>query len=242
MKKLLLATAAAAPLLAMANLASAADLGVRAALAPAPVVPVYTWTGLYVGGGWGYGMYNLDTQASSVLAPFSVTQTLGGRGWLGTVTAGGDYQLNNWLVIGAFGDYDWANIKQNGSGQNPVLGAIKETSAWAVGARAGYAVTPAFMTYFNGGFTQARFSGSAGIVPTHTYSGWFIGSGVETRLNGLLSGMLGLGPGWFWRTEYRFSEFQSASFATAAPLLSASVRPFTQTVRTEITYKFNWGY
>jgi outer membrane immunogenic protein len=68
MKKLLLATVAAAPLLA-ANLASAADLGVRAA-APAPVVPVYTWTGLYVGGGWGYGMYNLDTTAS-VLPPLS---------------------------------------------------------------------------------------------------------------------------------------------------------------------------
>jgi outer membrane immunogenic protein len=240
MKKLLLATAAAAPFLAMANLATAADLGVRAAAAPAPVVPVYTWTGLYVGGGWGYGMYNLDTQASSTLAPFGVNQTLGGRGWLGTVTAGGDYQLNNWLVIGAFGDYDWANIKQNG--QNPILGAIKENSAWAVGARAGYAVTPAFMTYFNGGFTQAHFSATAGIIPSHTYSGWFIGSGVETRLNGLLSGMLGLGPGWFWRTEYRFSQFDSASFSTA-PLLTASVRPYTQTVRTEITYKFNWaGY
>jgi outer membrane immunogenic protein len=98
------------------------------------------------------------------------------------------------------------------------------------------------MTYFNGGFTQAHFSATAGIIPSHTYSGWFIGSGVETRLNGLLSGVLGLGPGWFWRTEYRFSQFESASFSTT-PLLTASIRPYTQTVRTEITYKFNWaGY
>ena len=124
MKKLLLATAAAVPLLT-GSLASAADLGVRAAAAPAPVVPVYTWTGLYVGAGWGYGMYNLDTQASTVPPLFSASQTLGGRGWLGTVTAGGDYQLNNWLVIGAFGDYDWANIKQNG--QNPILGRSRKT-------------------------------------------------------------------------------------------------------------------
>ena len=236
MKKLLLATAAAAPLLAMANLACAADLGVRAAVAPAPVVPVYTWTGLYIGGGWGYGMYNLDTRESTPL--FSASETLGGRGWLGTVTAGGDYQLSNWLVIGAFGDYDWANIKQNGTN---ALEQLKENSAWAVGARAGYAVTPAFMTYFNGGFTQAHFSATGGVIPSHTYSGWFLGSGIETRLNGLLSGMLGLGPGWFWRTEYRFSQFESASFSNL-PLLTTSVRPYTQTVRTEITYKFNWGY
>jgi outer membrane immunogenic protein len=238
MKKLLLATAAAAPLLA-ASLANAADLGVRAVAAPAPVVPVYTWTGLYVGAGWGYGMYNLDTTASVLPPLFSVSQTLGGRGWLGTAVVGGDYQLNNWLVLGAFGDYDWANIKNNGA--NPVFGTLKENSAWAVGGRAGYAVTPAFLTYFDAGFTQAHFSTSAGVIPSHTYSGWFIGSGFDTRLSGLLSGWLGLGPGWYWRTEYRFSEFQSASF-TAAPLpATASVRPFVQTVRTEIIYKFNSG-
>jgi outer membrane immunogenic protein len=104
-------------------------------------------------------------------------------------------------------------------------------------------VTPAFMTYFDAGFTQAHFSTSAGLIPSHTYSGWVIGSGVETRLNGLLSGMLGLGPGWFWRTEYRFSEFQSATFSAVPVPATASVRPFVQTVRTEITYKFNWaGY
>jgi outer membrane immunogenic protein len=238
MKKLLLATAAAATLL-VANLANAADMAVRAAAPPPAAAPVYSWTGLYLGAGWGYGMYNLDTQASSVIAPFGVTQTLGGRGWLGTATVGGDYQVNSWLLIGAFGDYDWANIKQNG--QNPVLGAIKENTAWTVGGRAGYVVTPAFMTYINGGFTQAHFSASAGIIPSHTYSGWFLGSGVETRLSGLLAGWLGLGPGWFWRTEYRFSDFQSTSFSNV-PLLTASVHPYVQTVRTEITYKFNWGY
>jgi outer membrane immunogenic protein len=199
MKKLLLATAAAAPLLA-ASLASAADLGVRAAAPPAPVVPVYTWTGLYVGAGWGYGMYNLDTTASVLPPLFSVSQTLGGRGWLGTAVVGGDYQVNNWLVLGAFGDYDWANIKNNGA--NPVFGTMKEKSAWAVG-------------------------------------GWFIGSGFDTRLSGLLSGWLGLGPGWYWRTEYRFSQFESATFTSVPAVATASVRPYTQTVRTEIIYKFN---
>ena len=82
MKKLLLATAAAVPLLT-ANLASAADMAVRAAVPPPAAPPVYTWTGLYLGAGWGYGMYNLDTTASFLPPLFSVSQTLGGRGWLG---------------------------------------------------------------------------------------------------------------------------------------------------------------
>ena len=29
---------------------------------------------------------------------------------------------------------------------------------WAAGARAGFLVTPKFLTYFDGGYTQANFS------------------------------------------------------------------------------------
>ena len=41
--------------------------------------------------------------------PFTLpfTQTQGGRGWLGTVTVGGDYQFNDRIVVGVFADYDW---------------------------------------------------------------------------------------------------------------------------------------
>src|SRR4051812_5270918 len=110
MKKLLLATAA---VLLAGPSALAADMAVRAAVPPPrPPLPIYSWTGVYVGAGWGYGMYNLDTQANNIVGPFSVNQTLGGRGWLGTAVLGADYQVTNWLVLGAFGDYDWANIKQ----------------------------------------------------------------------------------------------------------------------------------
>ena len=67
----------------------------------------------------------------------------------------------------------------------------KESSTWAVGGRAGVLVTPRFLTYFDGGFTQARFDGVnynfaiAGGGPSglslaaQTYNGWFIGSGFE---------------------------------------------------------------
>src|SRR5262245_32857868 len=106
MKKLLLAATALVSLVGGVP-PTAADMAVRAAPPPAPM---QTWTGLYVGAGWGYGMYNLDTTVNPFGLPFAGTETLGGRGWLGTVTVGGDYQLNNWIVVGAFADYDFANI------------------------------------------------------------------------------------------------------------------------------------
>jgi outer membrane immunogenic protein len=239
MKKFLL-TSVAFIALAAGTPAGAADMAVRAVAPPPPPAPVYnSWTGVYVGGGWGYGMYNLDTAVTPVGIGVS-NQTLGGRGWLGTVTLGGDYQLNNWLVLGGFADYDLADIKSNN--QSPSLinpfGTIRETSAWAVGARAGWVVNPTFMPYFNAGYTRARFTDSAATLPSHWYNGWFIGSGVETRLSGFL-GILG--PGWFWRNEYRFAEYRNTTFSNNPILSSVSARPFVQTVRSEITYKFNWG-
>jgi outer membrane immunogenic protein len=238
MKKLLLAATALISFVA-ANPAMAADMAVRAA-APPPA-PVATWTGLYVGAGWGYGMYNLDTTVNPLGLPFSATETLGGRGWLGTVTVGGDYHFNNWMVLGAFADYDFANIKSHNQTPSPIepFGNIKETSAAFVGARAGLTFNPGFLTYVSAGWTRARFSDSAAVLPSHNYSGWFLGTGVETRLSGLL-GILG--PGWFWRNEYRFADYRSATFTNSPLLTSVNVRPFVQTVRSEIIYKFNWGY
>jgi len=239
MKKLLLAAVALIALTA-GDRAGAADMAVRA-VAPPPAAPVNSWSGVYLGAGWGYGMFNLDTVVTPVGLPFSATETLGGRGWLGTVTVGGDYQLNNWLVIGGFADYDWANIKSHGQSPSPIepFGTLKENSAWAVGARGGWAINPTFMPYVSVGYTRARFTDAAVTVPSHTYSGWFIGSGVETKLSGFL-GILG--PGWFWRNEYRFADYRSTSFSNGPLVTSVSVRPFVQTVRSEITYKFNWGY
>ena len=185
MKKLLLAATALIALVA-GNPASAADMAVRAA-APPPAAPISNWTGLYVGAGWGYGMYNLDTQVNPAGLPFSASETLGGRGWLGTVTVGGDYQLNNWVVLGAFADYDWANIKSHNQTPSPIepFGTVKETGAWSVGARAGWALNPAFLSYVSVGYTRARFTDSAAVLPSHNYGGWFIGTGVETRLSSI---------------------------------------------------------
>ena len=83
---------------------------------------------------------------------------------------------------------------------------------------------PNLLTYVDGGFTQAKFDQSnlstqftVPALPTgdpsgHTFNGWFIGGGTEYAFTWLPV------RGLFWRTEYRYSMYQSAdvpSFFTA---------------------------
>ena len=64
-----------------------------------------------VGGGFGYGMWNADTSATDTNLDFTTaTVTNGGRGWLGTLRGGFDYQFSEHIVAGVLGDYDFANI------------------------------------------------------------------------------------------------------------------------------------
>ncbi len=80
-------------------------------------------------------------------------------------------------------------------------------------------------------------------VASHNYNGWFIGTGVEGQLPFF-------GKGWFIRTEYRYADYGETTLpVTAAGGAIATVggipvdvklHPIVQTVRTEVTYKFNW--
>ena len=105
MKKLLLAAVAGVVL--AAGPAVAADLGRKA---PAYIPPPPTFTGCYVDGGVGYGLYNIDHSGQILGQQFTTETTSGGRGWLGRVGGGCDYQIGgggfwgNW-VVGAFADY-----------------------------------------------------------------------------------------------------------------------------------------
>jgi outer membrane immunogenic protein len=233
-----------------AGSAFAADLPARAYTAPAAVAaPVHSWTGFYVGAGFGYGLF--DAETSSAGPGFAVTRNgdTGGRGWFGTIQTGYDAQMANW-VVGIFADYDWSNIKGTLSDLNTGNNfALKQNSAWAVGGRIGYLVTPQFLTYFSGGYTEANFRSSIGTcagvgcvrlgtLPHHTYSGYFLGGGTEYAFSWF-------GPGWTIKSEYRLAEYSSDTFAvTTVPALvgaTATVRPFVQTIRSELVYKFNWG-
>src|ERR1700682_20798 len=106
-----------AALFLAASSALAADMAAKAPLRAAPVAYAPNWTGCYVGGGGGYGLWNQENTAFAdgpPRVPFSDTTTTGGRGYFGTVQGGCDYQfaaMGQQFVIGAFGDYDFSSLK-----------------------------------------------------------------------------------------------------------------------------------
>src|SRR4029077_3435048 len=104
MKKILLALTVVAALTGSAN---AADLAARPyTKAPPPIAPVYSWTGFYIFGGVGGGIWDADSYAVSrpTGLPLTNTQRFGGDGWFGTVGAGYDWQFNGGWVAGIFAD------------------------------------------------------------------------------------------------------------------------------------------
>jgi outer membrane immunogenic protein len=261
MKKLAIALTAIA---AFSAPALAADMAVKSPMrAPPPIAYAPSWTGCYVGAGGGGAYTNNDHNDVNLVtgffgpagSPAGPNMTTGARGWFGTVGAGCDYQFNN-FVVGLFGDYDFMDVKGDiafdGIRAPMVTGSQKQDQQWAVGGRVGYVVLPQLMTYVSGGYTQAHwknatlvgfgtfFPSPSVVLPGATKGGWFIGAGDEYALNFFL-------PGLFWKTEYRYSEFDRANVGNFPPpfpgagSFSMTEKFREHSVRSELVYRFNWG-
>ena len=174
MKKILLASVA---LFGFAGAASAADLPVRAA-PPAPIiaaVPVFTWTGFYVGVNAGYG-WNANDSITVGGVRFDLDDE---GGFVGGAQAGYNYQIGS-FVVGLEGDIQYADFGGDdrfdfdGDG---ILDDDFNTSDWfgTVRARAGVAFDRALI-YATGGFA---FADNA--------TGWTVGGGLEYAFTNNLS-------------------------------------------------------
>src|ERR1700743_984087 len=163
MKKLVLALTAVA---AFSGSALAADLPARTYTKAPMAEPAYNWTGFYIFGGGGGGVWGGDNSKFNNVtgAPFTVNQRLGGDGWFGTVGAGYDWQFNQSWVAGIFADGQFGSLRGQINGVSlagPVIGSEKMRDAWAAGARLGYLVAPNVYSYVNAGFTQSYWSGAS---------------------------------------------------------------------------------
>jgi outer membrane immunogenic protein len=256
MKKLVLSLAALA---AFTGSASAADLAARPyTKAPPPVMaPVYNWTGFYLFGGGGYGLWEAETSTINPVTGacvLCVEQRQGGKGGFGTVGGGFDWQFGGSWVAGVFGDAQFGDIRGTIQDQGPFFaGQEKLRTSWAAGVRFGYLVAPNVLTYVNGGYSGSDWSGTNMVntffgapttfsTPSFRRDGWFVGGGVENSLN-----FFGWNaPGWFWKTEYRVARYESinipdTSITPPAFQNSIAFRPTVQTISTSIVYRFNWG-
>jgi outer membrane immunogenic protein len=251
MKKIVLALTALA---AFTGSALAADMAPRYSKAPAPVVVAPSWTGFYIFGGAGGGLWNADSNVQTFPGNVAVTrdQRLGGDGWFGTVGAGYDWQFNGSWVAGIFADGQFGSIR--GSVSDPfnfIEGREKLRTSYAAGVRLGYLVAPNVYSYVNGGYSGSEWSGAnlsslAGgptVATTGSFhrNGWFVGGGVENSLN-----IFGIAaPGWFMKTEYRSAfydritlpeTFVGGGLTGFAP----TFKPWVQTISTSLVYRFNW--
>lgn len=176
-----LAVIATVSSVASAQIASAADMPVKAPVAPAPVA--YNWTGFYIGAniGGGWGNRNLAISPNDPTAPFWATfvTNFGGvvnstpsfktSGVLGGLQLGYNWQFNrNWL-IGFETDFNWANVDGSSltgtGGTAAFTESFDERIKWfgTVRARLGYLPTDKLLAFITGGFAYGRVEHSANI-------------------------------------------------------------------------------
>src|ERR1700676_4964820 len=147
MKKLVLALSAVA---AFTGSALAADLPARTYSKAPMMAPVYNWTGFYIFGGAGGGLWDADSnvQTTTPVTALTRNQRTGGDGWFGTVGIGYDWQFNGKWVAGIFADGQFGDI--HGSLSDPFFqteGREKLKTSYAAGARIGYLVAPNVLSY-----------------------------------------------------------------------------------------------
>ena len=237
---------AAAALLGLGanSAASAADLPVKAPRA-APV-PLYNWTGCYIGGNVGGGWSRMDTTRLFTDPAIPANLDYGREndsGFIGGGQVGCDFQTTNW-VFGVQAEFDFGNVK--GSHNILNLPGFSEQNnvqqIYTVAGRIGYLWTPQVLTYAKVGVAyfqnknQLYFPGGALFESSKfTDPGMLAGGGIEWMF----------APNWsvFAEGNYIWTTDDAAhDYATPAGIPSEVInnRQRLVTALVGINYKFHW--
>jgi outer membrane immunogenic protein len=173
MRRFQCALLAAVAVFGFASVASAADLPVKAPVAP--VAAPYSWTGFYiganVGGGWGHQNISYSPNDPAGVAFINDGNAVLGdsfksSGVVGGLQLGYNYQFNRSWLVGLETDFDWTGMK--GSGFTPYFSGLEISSAeervkWfgTVRGRLGYLPTDNLLAYVTGGFAYGKVEHSA---------------------------------------------------------------------------------
>jgi outer membrane immunogenic protein len=244
LRRLLMASVSA---VALGEAAIAADIPPTA---PPPVyappVPIFTWTGVYVGGQIGYAWGNQNINLGDNFGDF-VTAGFSASGVIGGAHVGYNLQLNQ-FVLGLEGDVDGSSLSNTVSGVIFPLGIptfatynSKADIQGSIRGRVGYA-WDRVLVYATGGiaFLGVNATLTTGF-PFSSYNstssarvGWTIGGGLEYAVTSK----------WSIRSEYRYADFgQSTIFPTDFGLSGLGVfinRHVTENrVQAGFSYKFD---
>ena len=114
--------------IALTGSAFAADLPIS----PPPPVPIFTWTGAYIGGqiGYAWDSGNLNYSGFDPRTGLAFTTGLGGspNGVIGGAHVGYNYQIDQW-VFGLEGSVDGTSITNTVTGAFPAFGGSAITAS-----------------------------------------------------------------------------------------------------------------
>ena len=254
-RRLLLSTAAAA---AMIGSAAAADLPSRRPppVAYVPPVPIFTWTGFYVGvnAGGAFRTNNNNGFNNAVFfggaAPLVLTNTNNSARFIGGGQVGVNYQINQ-FVLGVEGD---GQVLVGSNNNNNTFGSVGNGSTTSflgtVRGRGGVALDR-FLIYGTGGVAFGgrnnnwpnTILGNIGGVPTFFTAnngsnmrvGYTVGAGVEYAFT----------PNWSVKVEYLFADLGRNNRTYLAPGglagFTFNSREQDHIVRAGLNYRFGWA-
>jgi outer membrane immunogenic protein len=215
---------------ALAPAAIAADLGGGPAgrsLKDAPLpaeMPLFTWSGLYIGAHVGYGWTDLDWTAAGT------TVNDNGSGWFGGGQMGYNWQRGA-LVFGV--EADLSSGGMGGSAACPGFTCSHDVN-WLASVRGRLGVAAngnrtLFYATAGGAWADVDYSSTAGPGFSDRLSGWVVGGGIEHMLT----------PRMTARVEYLYYAFDGVT-APAGTLSGGPVAldPSMQTVRFGLNVKF----
>lgn len=232
MKKLLVVGIAGIGLLvcAPANSADRATKPVYKAAPVAPPVPAFSWTGVYVGGHFGY----LWGHTRIVEVEMGLVALGPTNGVVGGVLGGVNWQTGP-VVLGGEADIGWSNAHGNGVlPSTPEFFQYQIRSTAHVRARIGYDFAGT-LVYLAGGLAIARahvqeIEATVSLCQVGgTYTGGSIGVGVERAFTPLISG----------RLEYLYDDFGHKTYTMMDDAYRVSVTG--QTLRGAIVFRFSGG-
>ena len=162
--------------------------------------------------------------------------------------------MNSRFVVGAFFDYDWADLDTSLDASINFLGTtlgagadIEVEDMWSIGGRLGYLVSPSTMLFVTAGYSQADVSdltanasglGSVTLARVGDFDGYFIGGGAEMKITKAIS----------IKGEYRYTDLDLEVITLlpgTAPeinnFVTTKLDPDIQTARVSLNYRFGLG-
>jgi len=179
--------------------------------APPPVLPVFSWTGFYIGVHGGYGWSN--------------SQGLDLKGGFGGGQVGYNYQMNN-IVLGIEGDGAWADISQSSAFLPDT--SFKFNALTSLRGRLGVTTGNAlFYGTAGGGWAHGKLE-IVGFSDSQWHSGWTAGAGIEYAFM----------PNWSAKVEYLHYGLDTKTY-TFPGLLVDSGKLDVNTIKVGINYLFH---